>query len=50
MTRVEKRQQQIARVDAFKAWLRAGARSREIPAVPRNCDFKVWREARKVAT
>lgn len=45
MTRAEHREEQIRRVDAYNAWLRAGSPIGKMPDVPRNCDYKVWREA-----
>lgn len=43
MTRAEKRRQQVARVDAYKAWLAAGSDG-AMPCLPSSADFKAWND------
>lgn len=43
--RAERRVQQIERVRAFQAWLRAGARIVDMPDLPGRADYRAYRQA-----
>ena len=45
----EMRCQAIARVDAYRRWLRKGSRLRDIPTIPTDADFRTARRAGKVS-
>lgn len=47
-TREEQRQEQIQRVETYRAWLRSpNRRMRDIPLVPSDADYRQWRQAER---
>lgn len=45
--RREDRRRSVARVDAYKRWLRRGSKVSEIPEIPSDTDYERWREKRQ---
>ena len=41
----QRRREAIARVEAYRAWCKAGGDVRTMPEVPRDADFKLARSA-----
>lgn len=44
--RKEKQKEQIKRVEVYQAWLKAGAFFCDIPPVPTDADYRIWRSAK----